>query len=91
MLDLVQEKKLIPDIEWDVVVDSSIVRYQKPEDGIFEIAEKVANHEPESLFFIDNSSEHLKAAKKRGWSTLLYDPQKIEESNMKIMEALQLK
>lgn len=90
MLNLVQERKLIPDVEWDAVVDSSVVGYQKPDQGIFELAEKMADYDPDSLFFIDNSSEHVEGAKKRGWKTLLYDPQNTDDSNKQIMEALHL-
>ncbi len=91
MLDLVQENKLIPDIEWDVVIDSSVVGYQKPEDDIFEIAEKATNHDPESILLIDNGSKNLEGAKKRGWNTLLYDPQNLVDSNNKIIDVLMLK
>lgn len=90
MFNLVKEKNLIPDVDWDVVVDSSVVGYQKPEQAIFELAEKEANHDPSEIFFIDNSPEHLEGAKKRGWKTFLYDPQNVTESNKKLTEILDL-
>ncbi len=90
MFNLVKEKKLIPDVDWDVVVDSSVVGYQKPEQAIFELAEKEANHDSSEIFFIDNSPEHLEGAKKRGWKTFLYDPQNVTESNKKLTEILDL-
>lgn len=90
MLPLIRNRDLIPDIAWDEVVDSSIVGYQKPEQGIFEVAEKMAKIEPSKIFFIDNSPKHLEGAKKRGWKTLLYDPQDPEQSSQRIIEALGL-
>lgn len=90
MFDLVKEKNLIPDVDWDVVVDSSVVGFQKPEQAIFELAEKEANYDPSEIFFIDNSPEHLEGAKKRGWKTFLYDPQNVAESNKKLTEILDL-
>lgn len=90
MFNLVQQKNLIPNIVWDVVVDSSVVGYQKPDQAIFELAEMKANHNLSEIFFIDNSPEHLEGAKKRGWDTLLYDPQNTTKSNEKIIEILDL-
>lgn len=90
MLDAIKAKKLIPDVEWDVVVDSSVVGHQKPDPGIFEVAEKLVKTEPSSIFFIDNSVENVEAAKARGWQALLYDPQNPEESSKKICEILNL-
>lgn len=90
MLDTIKQRHLIPNIKWDTIVDSSIVGVQKPEEKIFKIAEKMAKTEPELIAFIDNSPEHVEAAKKRGWKTVLYDPQNQEESNTKIVELLGL-
>jgi len=42
MLTLINERNLIPDVKWDVVVDSSVVGYQKPDDAIYEIAERMS-------------------------------------------------
>ncbi len=88
MLSLIKEKKLIPQVEWDREVDSSIVGFQKPEDGIFEVAEQMAQVDPSQIFFVDNSYEHVKAATKRGWQSYVYDPQKSVESNSELVRLL---
>ncbi|PIY80694.1 MAG: hypothetical protein COY80_01520 [Candidatus Pacebacteria bacterium CG_4_10_14_0_8_um_filter_42_14] len=88
MLSLIQEKKLVPDLAWDVVVDSSLVGYQKPETEIFLLAEKLAKVEPNQIFFVENSKEHTEAAEKRGWKTLLYDPKDPQTSNSALLELL---
>ncbi len=90
MLNAIKVKELIPDIAWNSIIDSSEVGYQKPEPGIFEAAEKMVKAEPTSIFFIDNSPEHIAAAAERGWQTLLYDPQKPEESSQKLAAELGL-
>lgn len=90
MLSSIQAKKLLPDIEWDVIVDSSVVGYQKPNEAIYGVAEQMVHVEPESIFFIDNSSEHLETARKRGWQTLLYNPQDPATSNQEIVKLLKL-
>lgn len=88
MLNAIKAKKLIPPIHWDAVVDSSIVGFQKPDEGIYQVAEKMASVKPQSIFFIDNSQEHVEAAEKRGWQTFLYDPQKPVESSRTLEEYL---
>ncbi len=90
MLSSITAKKLIPDLDWNVVVDSSVVGHQKPDPGIFEAAEKQAAVEPEAIFFIDNSPEHVKAAQARGWQAVHYNPQLHEVSNQEIIDLLGL-
>jgi HAD superfamily hydrolase (TIGR01549 family) len=91
MLSLIKEKKLIPELSWDSEVDSSVVGFQKPESGIFEIAEQMAQTDPSQIFFVDNSSEHVKAAQKSGWKTFLYDSQNPEQSSVELARILDIK
>ncbi|MEN8252939.1 MAG: HAD-IA family hydrolase [Patescibacteria group bacterium] len=63
---------------------------QKPEEKIYELAEKLAQVKPEEIFFVENSQEHVQAAKNRGWQTFLYDPQKPEASMRELQNILEL-
>lgn len=90
MLDKIKEQNNIPDVNWDVTVDSSIVGFQKPEEKIYEIAEQMAGVNPNDIFFIDNGETHIEVAKKRGWQTLLYNPQDPENSSQKLAEIIGL-
>jgi FMN phosphatase YigB (HAD superfamily) len=90
MLDLIQQQNLIPPVSWDGIVDSSKVGYQKPDSGIYILAEKLAKVKPAEIMFIDNTAEHLVAARKRGWQTLWYDSTNPEKSSQQIIEALSL-
>jgi len=90
MLALIKKRNLIPDIDWDAVVDSSVVRYQKPEEEIYKIAEEMSGLDSEKIFFIDNKNENLEVARKRGWKTFLYDPQSPEESSRRLSDILGL-
>ncbi len=74
MLNVLMEKELIPNEKWDAIIDSSVVGFQKPDKEIFEIAEVTANVPGNEILFIENTLEHIEAAKKRGWQTFLYDP-----------------
>jgi FMN phosphatase YigB (HAD superfamily) len=73
MFAAIEQKGILPDIKWDVVIDSSIELLQKPDRKLFELAERKAGVPSDEVLFIDNSSEHIKAAKAFGWQTFLYD------------------
>lgn len=85
MLDLIKHKNLLPDIQWDVVIDSSIEGCSKPNDAIYEIAEKRAGVNLSTILLVENTDEHINAAHRRGWKTLLYDPSDTDKSN-KLLE-----
>jgi len=90
MLEKIINKKLIPDIDWDVIVDSSIVKNKKPFDVFFDIAENKSGFSPEEIFFTDNQQRHVDAASKRGWKTMVYDPTDLEQSTFKLNQLLEL-
>lgn len=84
MLQSIGRRGLLPEIEWDAVVDSSIVHHNKPEPEIYELAETLAETKPERILFVENSQMHIDGAAKRGWQTLLYDPADVDESNKRL-------
>ncbi len=73
---------------WDVIVDSSVVGAQKPDPKIFEIAAKMANMMPSKILFVENSLEHVNAAKQCGWQTFLYDHTKPSKSSQDLRDFL---
>lgn len=84
MLVKIHEANLLDEIDWDVVIDSSEVGYQKPEKEIFEFAQSQAGVESNQILFIDNTRTHLQSASTLGWQTLHYDSCDYEESNIEI-------
>lgn len=88
MFEAIKKRNILPDILWDTVIDSSVVGYQKPDKKIFEIAERVAAVSSEEIFYIDNSIEHVAAAKALGWKTFLYDSTHPEQSTFQLQCAL---
>lgn len=84
MLDKIKKRGILPDVQWKVVIDSSVVGFAKPQNEIYKIAEDKAGVNPENIFLIDNTAECIAAAKKRGWRTLLYDPADTSGSNNKL-------
>lgn len=90
MLSLMQEKELVPNFGWDVIIDSSKVKAQKPDKEIFEAAENLSGFSSKELFFIDNTKRHVDAAKERGWSGFMYDNLNPEKSTQELLEILEL-
>ena len=89
MLDAIYKAGLMPNVEWDVVIDSSIEKVRKPQTEIFQLAQDKSGFKGDEIFFIDNGSKHVDAAKNFGWQGFVYDPVNTEKSN-KDLEAILL-
>lgn len=81
MFSEIEKRNLLPPIKWDVIVDSSIEKCQKPDDKIYEVAEYKARVRGNKILFVENSKKHIEVAKQRGWHTFLYDPADTNKSN----------
>lgn len=89
MLPKLFERKLLLPIEtWEIIIDSSVVGLQKPDKKIFELAQQKAGVNADEILFVENTSEHLQAAKDFGWKTFAYDPQTAKESSRQLMNVL---
>lgn len=87
MLNLIKEKKLIPKIEW-IIVDSSVEKCKKPEEKIYEVAQKMAGFKAEEILFVDNKKDNLEIPKKMGWQCFYYESSDYEKSNRQLKEFL---
>lgn len=85
MLQAIRNYNLLPPVDWDVIIDSSVVKYQKPNKKIFEIAEKEARVNKHEILFIDNTIKNIQAALNFGWQTFLYDSTNPEESSHNLL------
>lgn len=90
LLDKLRTAKIIPDINYDAVVDSSIVGSVKPEARIYQVAQQLAQVKPEEILFIDDSRVNLTAADKLGWHVMWFDDYHAEESTARVKKALEL-
>jgi FMN phosphatase YigB (HAD superfamily) len=92
MLDgICQTSDLIPKVDWDVIVDSSIVKLQKPNPKLYDLAQKMANiKNPEEILFIDNAEKNLEHPKKIGWQTFYYDSTRPLESSESLLKLITL-
>lgn len=86
MLDNIYKKDIMPLINWNIVIDSSIVKIKKPDVEIYKLAEEQAEVSGSYILFIDNSQTHLDIAQKDfGWQTFLFDPKNVNESSQRLI------
>jgi putative hydrolase of the HAD superfamily len=80
---------LLPDVNYDSIVDSSVVHAIKPESRIYEIAAQQAGANPDELLLVDDSRANLMAAEKLGWHVLWFDDYRPDESAKRIRQTLE--
>lgn len=91
MFEMLLEKKLIPNSHYSAIVRSCDTGYAKPEKGIYDYAQKVANVSAEEIFFIDDRQANLDAAKQNKWQTFLFNSSNPIKSINKIRQILSTK
>lgn len=84
MFDSIKKYNILPDIPWDVIIDSTKVGYKKPEKEIYEIAQAKARVPGNEILFIDNGQVNLDGAKACGWQTFFYDSRDYEKSSQEL-------
>lgn len=85
MFESIQQKKLLPPIQWECVVESAKCGLQKPNQAIYEYATKLAGVPRGEILFVDNTQRHLDGAADFGWQVLHYDPTDLPGSNTKLL------
>lgn len=85
MYEAIKRRGLLPNVTWDVIIDSSVEGIIKPGPAIFKLAEQKAGAKGKQILFVDNTTVNVNAAKAFGWETFLYDPVKPEESSNKLL------
>lgn len=86
MYQAVKERGILPEVTWDTLIDSSVVGLQKPDPRIYNLAEEKADSKGSEILFVENSPEHVNAAKAFDWQTFLYDPANPEDSSSKLLK-----
>ena len=84
MLSMIIEKGLMPKVDWDVIIDSSLEKIRKPDPEIYLLAENKVKADPKSILFVDNKQSLLEPARKRGWQVFEYDPSNPEISTTRL-------
>lgn len=81
---------LLPDVNYDVIIDSSEVGAIKPDLRIFEIANERAGVRSEEILFVDDSRPNIMAADQLGWHVLWSDDYHPDETIARIRSSLEL-
>lgn len=80
---------VIPDLPYEVIIDSSEVGAIKPEPGIFEIAQQKAGVPASEILLIDDSRVNLMAAERLDWHVLWFNDAQPDESSERVRAALE--
>jgi FMN phosphatase YigB (HAD superfamily)/DNA-binding XRE family transcriptional regulator len=78
----------LPNISYDTIIDSSMVRAIKPEPKIFEIAQAKAGVEASEILLIDDSRANLMGAERAGWKVVWFDDYQPSNSVERVKEIL---
>ena len=84
-----RREKLIPNLNFDAIVDSSAVAAIKPESKIYEVAQQKAGVEAGEILLIDDSRVNLMAAERLDWNVLWFDDSRIQESVDRVKEVIE--
>lgn len=89
LLSSLMREGILPNLNYDSIVDSSEVAAIKPEVKMFEIAQAKAGCPPEEILFIDDDRANVMAAQKLGWQVMRFDDALPDESAARAREALE--
>lgn len=83
------KRKLLPNLPYDAIIDSSVEGYIKPEENIYKIAVSKAGVLPKEILLIDDDRPNLMAAEHLGWHVLWFDDYQPSKGVDKIKKALE--
>lgn len=89
MLESIKNHSLMPRVEWNVIVDSSVEKIEKSDPKLFEIAQKRSGVRKSEILYVENSVEKIEAAQKYGWTTFFFDSSDYKASCKKLMKVIE--
>jgi HAD superfamily hydrolase (TIGR01509 family) len=89
VIDSLLEKGIIPNIEYDIIIDSSEVHSIKPEKKIYELAQEKAGVKPDEILLIDDTRANLMAAERMDWKVLWFDDYRPSDSVGRVKQVLE--
>jgi putative hydrolase of the HAD superfamily len=88
-IDEMRQNKVIPDVDYKAIVDSSKVGLLKPDPKIYETAQQLAGVEPSQILLVDDNRPNLIAADHAGWHGIWFDEIQPTESIERVKKALE--
>ena len=89
LLTIMRGNGSVPDLPYDVIIDSSEVGTIKPEAHIYEIAAQRAGVPASEILLVDDSPANLMAAERLGWHVLWFDDARPAAAAGHVREALE--
>lgn len=89
LVDEMLVRELIPNLDYDQIIESWKVGHNKPEPEIFELASQKAEVPPEEILLIDDSRANLMTAAEQGWRTAWFDDMRAQESSDNVRKILE--
>lgn len=80
----------LPQVAYDTIVESCLVKAAKPDADMFLIAQEQAGVQPHEILLIDDTHTNLQEAEKHGWHTQWFDDYFPAESIAAIKTKLEL-
>lgn len=77
----IEKSGILPNIQWDIIIDSSEVGLVKSDSKMFIVAQEKAGVVGNEILYIENSKKYLPIAKELGWQTFFYDSINYEKSS----------
>lgn len=90
IVSTLKQRGIIPDINYDVIVDSSEIGVTKPSSEAYETAFQRTGVTPDEILFIDDLRGNLGPAEQAGWHVLQYDGSLPQDSLERVASALEL-
>lgn len=88
-VDEMLKRGLLPDLDYDAVIDSSKTGHIKPEEEIYKQAQEASKANSEEILFIDDSRANVMAAGQMGWHVLWFDDSHPAESVKRVKQTLE--
>lgn len=88
IVDELKARRLLPDVPYDTIIDSSLVNAIKPEKRIYEVATERSGVAPHEILLVDDDRTNLRAAEHFGWRVLWFDDYRPDEFTARIREML---
>jgi FMN phosphatase YigB (HAD superfamily)/DNA-binding XRE family transcriptional regulator len=83
------EKGIVPNVKYDVIIESHKVNYIKPEIEIFDIAAHLSGRDVSEIMLIDDTRANITAAGGLGWHVAWFDDYQPEKSVERIKLSLE--
>jgi FMN phosphatase YigB (HAD superfamily)/DNA-binding XRE family transcriptional regulator len=87
-IEELRSKGTIPQGEYKVIIDSSVVKLAKPDPRIYQKAIELAGMQPQEILLIDDTRPYLTAADRSGMQILWFDDMNPQESIERVKKTL---